>query len=61
MTVKGLAEKVGMTVEYNEDDDITNGKQIQEALYNAYKQAYDEETEHSDEDDYSAYTEEAEK
>ena len=57
LTVKGLAGKVGMTIEYNEAGDIVNGKAIQDALYAKYAAAYDEETYHSDEDDYSSYTE----
>lgn len=57
LTVKGLAGKVGITVEYNEAGDIINGKAIQDALYAKYVAAYDEETYHSDEDDYSSYTE----
>ena len=50
LTVKGLAGKVGMTIEYNEAGDIINGKAIQDALYAKYAAAYDEETYHSDEE-----------
>ena len=50
-----------MVVEYNVDGDIVNGAEIQKALQEAYENAYNIETEHSDEDDYSEYTEETEK